>query len=876
MSYPWWVLLVRSFQPPLRYARRLLTVLATLPGWETQGGSTGDGTVCGTSLDCGGFLGYGGARDYCEANGGRLCTYSEAFDYEATATGCQYDAELVWTQTRCTADDDTAGSAFWAVFGSPGAGSAECTPATSLTPAVRCCADTANCNPTPVPAPEPSAAPTVSFSPTATFAPSATPTAWDFKCRYVFIQLGGAATVLNVAEVEAFGVGGVALTPVGGTLSSTLAPYSADLAIDGSRDTFCSSSGEEGGSDWLELDLGGRFVVTAVTVTNRADHTDRIVGATLGLFTHSGGAGQSCGSWAFGEAADAYTFESANPTAAPVFPPTPLPSSPFPTPVPTVKVTNPDAIVRYNYNGLVVHSFMVLPPAKFFRLRIKEIADGDWTFSGTLQLLEVTAFGSQAAYPGWDSVQGWNAAAGSEIAWVSQASVSSEFDEYDDFYDYCVARCDAVQACKSLVFWDIWYATGCSLRTGCVDDGSDDFPDSDDEVAALEASSTYSNVQTWYRTESGCVDGVISSPTKVPVPNPSFSPLPSPVPTHSYAPSTTPAPTPVPTLSTAPSIVPSPAPTTTCVPIIISATSAGSSSIAVTHEDGSSTGFSMSQGRGLNVAVFSGTSHSLLSTATYDTYGSSTAQTSLIAALSTLREGSIVVMVANDEASNALTAASRASIADLIPALLLSELTGWGRYGLIAVKGAATPKDEAIAASTGSVAVSGTLGCYLDPSPQPSAAPTSTPAPSFPPSVSNRPTAQPTPSPTLSFAPSSSPSVSIAPTATQPAHTCSRSTCDELEAASAETGWSSGGHGADEVCGSSLGCSGLLDYAAAKQFCQAAGARLCTYDEVRDGEVSGTGCSYDINTIWTQTPCDAGDDGDAFTTTKGSEKLLQR
>lgn len=38
-------------------------------------------------------------------------------------------------------------------------------------------------------------------------------------------------------------------------------------------------------------------------------------------------------------------------------------------------------------------------------------------------------------------------------------------------------------------------------------------------------------------------------------------------------------------------------------------------------------------------------------------------------------------------------------------------------------------------------------------------------------------------------------------------------------------------------------------------FCSAAGARLCTYDEIRNDEAKSSGCFLDSQLVWTNSPC---------------------
>ena len=86
---------------------------------------------------------------------------------------------------------------------------------------------------------------------------------------------------------------------------------------------------------------------------------------------------------------------------------------------------------------------------------------------------------------------------------------------------------------------------------------------------------------------------------------------------------------------------------------------------------------------------------------------------------------------------------------------------------------------------------------------------------------------------------------------------CSELTCSEL-------GDFDNTYGESTVCGerdaTSLGgsCSGALSWEAAKAFCEDAGARLCTSVEILDQESRGTGCSYDMEHLWSKTSCGGG------------------
>eukprot|EP00041_Stephanoeca_diplocostata_P030623 m.932583 g.932583 ORF g.932583 m.932583 type:complete len:1575 (+) comp23791_c0_seq1:275-4999(+) len=63
------------------------------------------------------------------------------------------------------------------------------------------------------------------------------------------------------------------------------------------------------------------------------------------------------------------------------------------------------------------------------------------------------------------------------------------------------------------------------------------------------------------------------------------------------------------------------------------------------------------------------------------------------------------------------------------------------------------------------------------------------------------------------------------------------------------------------VCASSKsairGCSGLVTWSEAKDFCEEQGARLCTQTELATDETHGSGCNYDYNQIWSSTSCES-------------------
>ena len=88
--------------------------------------------------------------------------------------------------------------------------------------------------------------------------------------------------------------------------------------------------------------------------------------------------------------------------------------------------------------------------------------------------------------------------------------------------------------------------------------------------------------------------------------------------------------------------------------------------------------------------------------------------------------------------------------------------------------------------------------------------------------------------------------------------TSGRKTCSEL-------GWT---NIANNVCGESdIGSSSLCytaSFADAQGTCAAAGARLCTIDEIDAGATAQTGCSFDTQYAWTSTWCGLGPEGGKY------------
>ena len=156
-----------------------------------------------------------------------------------------------------------------------------------------------------------------------------------------------------------------------------------------------------------------------------------------------------------------------------------------------------------------------------------------------------------------------------------------------------------------------------------------------------------------------------------------------------------------------------------------------------------------------------------------------------------------------------------------------------------------------------------TGACTSKPTETPTHAPsTLSPTPSPSPKPSPKPTLEPSPepSPRPTHEPSHSPTTVADPTF----DTCSASTCADL-------GWDGyKNYGSELVCGSlaadgctgldghgggCLPCSGRVDCAGARAYCEASGARLCTAAELINDEARGGGCGYDSELVWSSTRC---------------------
>eukprot|EP00931_Biecheleriopsis_adriatica_P107745 TRINITY_DN8206_c0_g2_i2.p1 TRINITY_DN8206_c0_g2~~TRINITY_DN8206_c0_g2_i2.p1 ORF type:complete len:1356 (-),score=146.25 TRINITY_DN8206_c0_g2_i2:19-3720(-) len=89
---------------------------------------------------------------------------------------------------------------------------------------------------------------------------------------------------------------------------------------------------------------------------------------------------------------------------------------------------------------------------------------------------------------------------------------------------------------------------------------------------------------------------------------------------------------------------------------------------------------------------------------------------------------------------------------------------------------------------------------------------------------------------------------------------CSATFCSDLGWAD-NTEWPkvAGKQGLIGVCGMpDSSCEGRKSHVEAEVFCKNKGARLCTANELMKCEAAGTGCNYDLEQVWTSTPCEGG------------------
>jgi hypothetical protein len=86
--------------------------------WDYPVGGNGYNNTCSESDPCSGLKTFEEALQYAYNNGGRLPTLDEALNNATSGTGCDYDAEMIWTCDKGTTDQE-----HWTVLGLDGSGS---------------------------------------------------------------------------------------------------------------------------------------------------------------------------------------------------------------------------------------------------------------------------------------------------------------------------------------------------------------------------------------------------------------------------------------------------------------------------------------------------------------------------------------------------------------------------------------------------------------------------------------------------------------------------------------------------------------------------------------------------------------------------------
>jgi hypothetical protein len=110
-------------------------------GWNAQ--AYGSSNTCGESDfglgGCSGLVPWANAEKFCAAAGARLCTVTELQADEARGTGCNLDAQMVWSSTAC-ASTGSSGSYTLAYGSSLSGKTTTCAPSSNKN-YVRCCSN---------------------------------------------------------------------------------------------------------------------------------------------------------------------------------------------------------------------------------------------------------------------------------------------------------------------------------------------------------------------------------------------------------------------------------------------------------------------------------------------------------------------------------------------------------------------------------------------------------------------------------------------------------------------------------------------------------------------------------------------------------------
>jgi len=89
-------------------------------------------------------------------------------------------------------------------------------------------------------------------------------------------------------------------------------------------------------------------------------------------------------------------------------------------------------------------------------------------------------------------------------------------------------------------------------------------------------------------------------------------------------------------------------------------------------------------------------------------------------------------------------------------------------------------------------------------------------------------------------------------------YSCGAGSGDPSTKSCSDLGWTAG-YGAPQVCANSIltngACVPASGWGAAQAACLAAGARLCTVEELQNDETKGTGCKDDCELVWAEDAC---------------------
>ena len=240
--------------------------------------------------------GWAHAATICQSVGARLCSVAELQADEARCTGCQHDAEQVWSSEACNAGHLTAqGGSHRGNEACPDECSVSaclCTPQCwedDISHAVRCCADeTPPCFESPDPPPTPPAPAPSDLQNVAAGLPSG-------DCAFDACVADGTCDVDTAHMCGGWCAGTNGIRRCGAASSSTVGwGGEPDRGIDGNTNSAyggnsCTHTDDPGsgepnnaGTHWWQLDLGTDYAVDSVNIYHRTDCcVDRLLSATV-------------------------------------------------------------------------------------------------------------------------------------------------------------------------------------------------------------------------------------------------------------------------------------------------------------------------------------------------------------------------------------------------------------------------------------------------------------------------------------------------------------------------------------------------------------------------------------------------------------------